>query len=161
MAKFKIQAGAEIDVVTHKEMTDALGHASTAWIQDLARGDRFRSIQGRTTIAATAVAVGGDTDQQNSLGPSQGFVWSVRRLAIIAGTAADVALLGLYRNSTGPGDTIIPVGSLTAYRGFETNEVVLYPGDKLLLSGTGLAGTGQVVLTGQVRELPVSLAWRL
>lgn len=157
--KFKINAGAEIDVITKGEMDDALKNFGTSWVQELARGDRYRDIRGAGTITATAVSIGGDRDDVN-LGPSQGYVWSVKRLAVIASTVDDVAKLTLFKNDNAPSSTVKPI--LLTYNTFDANELVLYPGDKLLVeSSAALGGSGNITITGQVRELPVALAWRL
>jgi hypothetical protein len=160
MAKFKIQAGAELDVLTHDELKTALSAFTATWHQEVARGDRFRDIRATGTIAATAVSIGGDKDTGNNLGPSAGFVWSVQRLAVVAGTVDDVAKLTLFKNDNGPGSQVKPV--LATYNSFGPRELVLYPGDVLLVENfSALGGSGNITLTGSVREVPIALAWRL
>jgi hypothetical protein len=155
--KFKIAAGAEFDVVTEKEMRGALADFQTNWIAELSRGDRYRDFRASGTIAAAALSIGGDTDAGIDLGPAPGFVWSITRLAVVNLATNDV--LTLFKNENAPSSTIKPV--LLTYNSFGRNELVLYPGDRLLVEGSSLAGTGKVTITGTAREIPVALAWRL
>jgi hypothetical protein len=155
--KFKIQAGGELDILTQKEMHDELKGAMSSWITEVSRGDRYRrfAIFGDSS-AGTAVTIG-DTAVQ-SVGPAEGFVWSIKRLALSSGFDPATHTLALFINS--PDNSALVHPDLSAYNAFDENQLVLYPGDRLLVTGTATAST-RIWLTGQARELPISLAWRL
>lgn len=155
--KFKINAGAELDLLTRDEMRDELAGFAANWRAETIKGDRYKRIYGYGTPATGAVEFGGDLAGGEQLGPAQGFVWDVRRLGLLGhDPAADV--LRVFINAPEIGNCVIPV--MGRYQGFNRAELVLYPGDLLLVSGT-TAATDRVSLVGQVRELPIGLAWRL
>lgn len=154
MAKFKLQAGAEFDTMTADEMRGVLADAMRSWAVETTRGVRFSRIIGQGTIASAAVTITGP-----ALGPAAGFVWDVRRLRIIGGAAADT--FTVYVNSTDVSGEVCTTDDFTKRLITFTEQLVLYPGDVLYIVGASLAGTGTVTVTGQVRELPVTLAWRL
>lgn len=154
MAKFKLNAGAEFDTITAEEMRGVLADAMRSWAVETTRGVRFSRIIGQGTIASGSVEIAGP-----ALGPASGFVWDVRRLRVIGGAAADV--FTVYVNSTDVSGEVCTTDDFTKRLMAFDEQLVLYPGDVLHIKGTSLAGTGQVTVTGQVRELPVTLAWRL
>jgi hypothetical protein len=156
--KVKIAAGAEFDIMTAKEMRGELDGAMKSWLAEVARGDRYRRFATYGDIGAAgglSIGTGGD---QPVIGPSSGFVWAVRRLAFTNydPTAENMAL---YVSSADDSATIKPV--LATYESFDSTQLVLYPGETLVVDAAGMASTGRVWMTGQARELPISLAWRL
>lgn len=166
MAKQKIQAGATIDTVTHQELNDALGAHLRSWVAETAVGGRFTRFAASGTIASSAVSIGGSGADRH-LGPGPGFVWDVRRLRITpAGAAINTAdIFGIYINDNGPASLVERSDDVNA--GFRrtwvwSGQLVLYPGDNLLVQNIGtLASTGGLTVSGQVLELPLSLAWKL
>lgn len=78
--KFKIQAGAELDLLTKSE----LGEALADWAAEIARGVRFRSISARATVAGGVWTIGGANpdNRSDTLGPAPGMIWAVNRLAV-------------------------------------------------------------------------------
>lgn len=157
MAKFKIQAGAEIDTCTKKEMEDAIAAASTNWIGEVARGDRFRRFSAYGDVLTNTITIGESPDSR--IGPDPGFVWAVRRIALSVVPAAGDNIK-LYHDSDN--DSALICTDITNYLGFDQGELVLYPGDTLLIKGAYTASDGvRVWVTGQARELPISLAWRI
>jgi hypothetical protein len=165
MAKQKIQAGATIDAVTHKELQDALGAHLRSWVAETAVGGRFTRFSAAATIASSAVSIGG-AGADRHLGPAPGFVWDVRRLRLTAGsgniTAADI--FGVFINDAGPASTVARTDDVVvSQRSWNwSGNVVLYPGDNLLVTNIGtIATTGSIIVSGQVLELPIGLAWKL
>lgn len=164
--KTKLQAGAELDLITKDEMKDVLRTVTQDWFNQVARGDRYRRFSATGTVAAGELTIGGAEQLDSVLGPAEGFVWAVKRIAVYGLTLfvpedsfVFTEPLALYLNDSGPSSLVDP--ALQGYRGFSTDELVLYPGDTLLATGTALTHTGTVTLTGQARELPMPLAWRI
>lgn len=166
MAEHVLAAGKKIDILNQKELRAALDAATRDWFNQVARGDRYRRISGDALIAGGGVVIGGATARDANLGPAEGFVWAVQRLAIGGLTTetgtplvAVTEPVQLFLNDDGPASLVHP--AITGFWDFGQYSLVLYPGDTLLVKGTGLTSTGRVTVTGQVRELPMPLAWRL
>lgn len=153
--KFKIQAGAEIDVATRDEVRQEIAAVRSSWMAEVAKGDRFVSFSGFADITAGEVLIGATGE---AIGPQPGFVWSVTRLALTNYDPTTDAV-AIYRGDVSDSATVIPLMD-RRHELFSGNELVLYPGDTLQAAGS-VTGSGRVWLTGQARELPVSLAWRL
>lgn len=152
--KFKIAAGAEFDVLTEKELRTGMRDVLASMTAELAAGDRYRRFQAYADISGSAVTIG---DREQQIGPAEGFVWSVKRLAVVASDDADT--FAVHIGDTSTSSMVHPaVGPYTA---FDSNQLVMYPGDRLVVAGSSLASTGRVWVTGQVREIPVQMVWRL
>ena len=96
------------------------------------------------------------------IGPNQGYVWSIRRLAangLGTGTAPDI--LNVYRNGTG----VAPVWQLNGNNwgySFGPTELLLLPGENLVAVSLGsLVTTAQVTLTGDAIEVPQAMLGKL
>lgn len=160
MAKVKIQAGAEFDVITKQEMREALTEVRRSWMQEVSHGVGFPRFTANGLIVGAALDFGANGPAAEFLGPAPGFLWDVRRLRITGLTTGDV--VSIYLNDANPSSLIATTGDLAGGRLFTwAEQVILYPGDALRVVGSGLTATGTITAAGQVRELPVSLAWRL
>jgi hypothetical protein len=163
MAEQKIQAGKTIDTVTKKELHDALSSQLRSWMAETAAGGKYVRFTATGTIASAAVTIGGAGPTLQDIGPGPGFVWDVRRLHISGLVTADVA--GVYINDASSASIIgattdLPAAAIRSF--LWSHQVVLYPGDNLLVANIGaLAATGTVTVTGQALELPIGLAWKL
>ena len=161
-----LKAGAKLDMLNKDELRAVLKTVTQDWFNQVARGDRYRRFSAEGTIAGGALTIGGPEARDNVLGPKEGFVWAVKRVALYGLTTYDDAVpevfsepVRLHLNDEGPASLVHP--AVQGYQGFNTDELVLYPGDTLLAVGAGLTATGTIVLTGQARELPMPLAWRI
>lgn len=167
MAEVKLQAGAKIDVLNRAELKSVMDAATRDWFNQVARGDRYRRFSGAATIdGAGGLEIGGAAARDATLGPAEGFVWAVQRIAVsglttTTGTplAAATEPVELFLNDDGASALVHP--AIEGYADFGQYSLVLYPGDTLLVKGTGLTSTGIVTVTGQAREVPLPLAWRL
>lgn len=165
--KTKLQAGATLDLISKDELKDVLKTVRQDWFNQVARGDRYRRFSASGTIAGGALTIGGATQRDGTLGPAEGFVWALKRVAVFGLTtftpgppgSVFTEPLRLFLNDDGPSSLVHP--AVQGYQSFQTDEVVMYPGDTLLVTGTSLVSTGVVTITGQARELPMPLAWRL
>jgi hypothetical protein len=159
MAKVKLQAGAEIDFLNKKEMHEELNAMMTSWVGEVSRGDRYPRFKMYGTIAGGQVSIG--TEDAQLVGPDEGFCWSLRRLAIVGGSYAPATdSLGLYLGTDLNPSSVIQPPSLAKYNAYEAGEMVLMPGDQIVVAG-GVAGAGKMWVTGQVRELPIPLLYRM
>jgi hypothetical protein len=166
MAEVKLAAGAKLDVLNRAELKQVLDQSTRDWFNQVARGDRYRRFSAKGTIATGALLIDGAQQTNQQLGPQEGFVWAVQRVAVqglttVTGTPAVATTepLQVFLNDDGPSSLVHP--AVVGYQDFGQYSVVMYPGDTLLFKGSGLASTGQITVTGQVREVPLPLAWRL
>lgn len=166
MAEVKLAAGQKMDVLNRKELRDVLDAATRDWFNQVARGDRYRRFSSAAAIATGALLIGGAAARDAVMGPAEGFVWAVQRIAVQGLTSttgtplvATTEPVQLFLNDDGPAALVHP--ALVGFADFGQYSLVLYPGDTLLVKGTGLTSTGTVTVTGQVREVPLPLAWRL
>jgi hypothetical protein len=166
MAEVNLKAGAKIDVLNRKELKEVLDVATRDWFNQVARGDRYRRFSASGAIDTGSLTIGGASARDAVMGPAEGFVWAVQRIAVYGLTSATGTPLvattepvQLFLNDDGPSSLVDP--ALVGYRDFGNYALVLYPGDTLLVRGTGLTSTGTATVTGQVREVPLPLAWRL
>jgi hypothetical protein len=166
MAEVKLAAGAKLDVLNRAELKQVLDASTRDWFTQVSRGDRYRRFSAKGTIATGALLIDGTTNTNQTLGPAEGFVWAVQRIAIggltvESGTplVAVTEPVQLFLNDDGAASLVHP--AITGYFDFGQHSLVMYPGDTLLVKGAALTSTGTVTVTGQVREVPMALAWRL
>lgn len=159
MAKFKLQAGMDLDLFTQKEMDDSLKRFSRDWMVEAAKGPRHVRWSARGTIAAGILRIGGNdaTVDSGRLGPEAGMVWSVKRWNVQGLNVADT--LHAYVNSDSPWNSIID--GITGYNRFGSDELVIMGNDRLLFTGTALVATGDIFVSGSAWELPATLMYRL
>lgn len=160
--KFQIKAGAEIDLLTEKELRGALTDIHQAWVTEVARGDRYRRFATKaTTNGIGQVTFGADNSDAEHIGPNDGYVWALSRLAVVQpdgiGANGDYVV---YLNEVSPSTVVIP-GLEFGFHAFQSTEAVLYSGDSLIVTGVNADANLSLTLTGQARELPQPLAWRL
>lgn len=156
--KVKLEAGANLDFITKDEMREVMHEANRSWVAETSNGIRYARIYATGVIAGGVLNIGGALST-GELGPAPGFVWDIRRLQIVGLQTADVATI--YMNDANPTSEIADTTSVTGKAFLWSEQVILYPGDSLWVVGTGLTATGTITVTGQVREVPVTLAWRL
>lgn len=154
----RITAGGMLDLLTKDELDLAMGHHFDSAIRELYRGIayiRLPLLQGAASGGTLTLGQGGTLNS-----PRQGYAWSVKRLAVnglATGTTPDV--VNLYR-----GDLMAyPVwqfnGNNFAYT-FGKLELVLLPGENLVLSGT-ITATGTITLSGDAIEVPQEMIGKL
>lgn len=165
MAKTKIQAGQTFDTLTQPELHETLTKAMISWRQELARGDIYRDFAAQGVVAGDGTLRIGGSDSAvagGSLGPRPGMLWAVNRVAIT--NALGTPVLRWYRNANDAATFIrgnMTVVAGDGYFNFGGNELVLNSEDVLLVIGTGLTAATVVTVTGQAREVPATMGWRL
>lgn len=157
--KFTIKAGAEMDLISRQELREELDRVMLAWQASAHLGGRYVPIRAKGTIdAAGGLTIGGSVGYER-LGPADGYVWDVRRLSVVTTlNAADS--IAVYVNEATPFSMLLRITQASGPILMD-RQTVLYSGDNLLFVGAGMATTGDVIITGTVHELPVSLAWQL
>ncbi len=163
MAKVTLQLGAELDLLNKHEFETGLESQWQAQQRAAAAGIKYRRLP-LMTGAAAAGALSVTEASGNDCGPNEGFAWMAKRLAVqglTAGVTPDV--VNLFRNNPGqPGNFLWQFnGNNLAYT-FGTFEIVLLPGEKLVLQSVGaFAATGQVTLSGELVQVPAEFLWKL
>lgn len=159
MAKFKLSAGSEIDLLDKKELDATL----KAWFLDTIKGARPIRFTGQGTIAANAVTVDAN-NINNKLGPDVGYFWIVNRVAI-SGLVVTTDPTSIYINNASPLSLVRPLTGMAASTGyveFNKGVLTLSPGDTLVVASTAsIASTGTVTVSGSAVEIPSSLLWKL
>lgn len=155
--KAVINAGVEVDFLTPKEHQDQLAAGLRSWSQELGRGVRYRrlALYGTVPAAGSTVTIPGTNDDGNA-GPSDGFMWSIRRLTphnLGEGT------LAVYLNDAQPSNLVVP--ALTTLLQFEPGALVLHSTDQLVITGTGLTAEARITVTAGVKEAPEFMAWAM
>lgn len=162
-AEFKV--GGKIDFLSPKEFKEELASFRAAWQTEISRGVRWRQFSGQTSIAAgiTVWTIGGAAanNRQSQLGPEDGFVWSVTRLAVSgSGFTEGTDTFGVFVDEATP--TRLVSSGLTRQEKYDVGTLVLTGGQGLVLDGiSSVAGGGDIYVSGQAVELPVQLAWQL
>lgn len=162
MAKVKLDFGAELDVLTQRELDDSLSRAHGRAAYAMLRGIRYRRLPQLTGEAASGVLVLGATGGQVIAGPESGLAWSLRRIyvnGLTAGATPDV--VALYRNGTA-GQPIWQISGDVPQQTFGRLEAVLQGGETLIVASLGtFAATGPITVSGELIEIPSEMLAKL
>jgi hypothetical protein len=156
----RLELGATIDTLTRTEVSGALAEHAQEIYRQQARGCKYmRMPPAQAQISNSTFSLDGS---RYGLGPREGFVWSLRRLAVsglTAGTTPDV--VNLYRNGTSG----LPIWQLNGNNWgatFGKCEFLLLGGETLSIASLGtVTATGQVTLTGDLLEVPAEEIYKL
>jgi hypothetical protein len=129
--KFKIQAGAELDLLTKDELSDLLDNHTSDFDRMLSRGLKYGKFSSTLSENINSGASGiYTTGVFEIVGPEQGFVWSVKNITFsnLGATGCDLLI-----NGSNPGDVIHTglVNSGTVYPG--QNGLIIPSGQNLML----------------------------
>lgn len=158
MTKYEMKLGAKLDIPSAPELRQVLHSEFAEWFQEMNRGVDWLQFSGSANVAADGtLTLGGSSDPMSAgnLGPRDGFVWSMKRLAVVGLAPADAVTI--YNGHPAPSAYI----ASSAAGGVDTDAWVLYPGDSVLVTGTGLVAGTQVTVTGQVKQVPVAAIWKI
>lgn len=152
MARFTLDFGMEVDMLTKDELDDSLRAHGDALVQGAVEGIKWRRLPRLYGTASGGVlTLGTDTP----VGPDQGYAWSLRRLYIdglTGGSTPDV--VQLYRNGTTE-DPLWQISGATPQATFGRLELVLLGCDTLIVASTGtFAATGTITVSGELTEVP-------
>lgn len=157
--KFKLQAGVELDLLTPKELGDALVDFRKSWVQELARGVTFQRVSFTGTVDGAGVLEFGGPTGSDRTGPEAGMVWSLRRLAVTGITGTQT--VSVFVNSSSPHDLLVPGITLATPILLPENTAVLHAGDDLVVAGSSLTNGAKVTLSATVKEVPEFAQWML
>jgi hypothetical protein len=157
VSRYKIQGGTEFEVPSAREIADEVGVAIRADV----RGIKWMRLpQAAVTASGNTVSI--DNSTGFSIGPEQGYAWSLRRI-VISGmtTGATPDVINMYRNGiTGQ----VPLWQFNGNNfGYTWGklELVLSPGDVLKFqSATSYQATGATV-SGELIQVPAEMLGKL
>ena len=165
MAKIRIEAGATLDTLTQPELDKSLTKFLTSWRAEVMRGVGWRRFRAQGTADATgAVVIGGPTDvSDGTIGPEEGFIWSVTLVNLSNLVSAGTAIARLHVNDTEQAGMM--QGNFTVANNAITQQydpgIILKPGDSLVAVLSSVTAGTIVTLTGQATEVPFNNAWML
>lgn len=152
MAKVKLSAGAELDLLNKDEVLGVL----KSWQNELSRGARIirHSING--TVAADGTLTMGD----NRDGPSEGMVWGITRFSVAPGATLGAGGLSVYLNDTNSPSGVL-ISKLVTDIFCDARGAMINSGDSLRIVGSGLTANTQITVTLSARDVPAQMAWSL
>ena len=170
MAKVRIDVGAEIDTLTKGELDDSLRQyrqQGDAAAQGAVRGIKyFRLPRLYATPASGTVVLGeawaGQSYTDQFLGPNEGYVWAIRRLACNGlNTGQSPDLLNIYRNGW-HSDPVWQLNGNNFCYTFGNPDMILLAGERLIARSVGsMVSTAQITVTGDAIEVPSEMIGKL
>lgn len=160
--KFKLQAGADLELLTKEEVRDVVHGVMQDWVQQAMIGPKMVEVYAQGTVtSAGALTIGGESADltAGNLGPQNGMLWSVKWTNVYGLQGADT--LAMYKGPAVPSRLVRT--DVAGYQRYGSDELVVRGGTNLQFAGTGLAtpaGT-VVVITGHVWELPQTMMYKL
>ena len=151
MAKFKLHAGAELDMLTRDELREVL----QSWRTELTRGAKLRRLSINGTAVGGVLAMGDVTD-----GPAEGMAWAVTRLSVAPGPTLPAGGIQVFAN-TGDSPGSLLIRSLVTDVFPSDHGCNLLSGDSLRITGSGLGATDNVTVTLSIKEVPMQMIWSL
>lgn len=153
MAKFKIAAGADIELLTQAELEQSLA-ANRVPYQAMTLM-RLQVING--SAAAGALNLGGDANPAHT--PDTGYVWSLRHLVIAGLTrGATPDIVQIFRAQ-------LPIWELNGNQYAQTwgrGEIMINQGETLAYRSVGTFGAaGQITIHGAAWQVPAQFAAEL
>lgn len=159
MAKVKLSAGAELDLLTQGEVDDSLMRALN--LQEYARGQDVKVLRAQGTTGTVTATAGAVVD-----GPNPGYAWALRGAYFNLATASNVRLWIIGDNNTAVAGAGLLQGVVAATSSATFNSVtwsgvqaVLHGGENLLISTAG--SVASIGYTFYYVEVPEQLLWKL
>ena len=148
--KVKLQAGAELDLLTASEVREVL----LSWQNELTRGAKIR----RYSIQGTADGAGRLLMGTNQDGPEPGMCWGITRFSVV-GSTIPAGGLPIYVNDTQRSSVLVANLQRDVFP--DARGCMLMPGDSLRFDTSGFVPGDQVTVTMSIREVPAAMAWSL
>lgn len=159
MAIARFEPGAQIETLTPAELAGHLDHLVRDWFQEKGRGVGTWRDSRTATIAATNLTLPGVQQATAPFGPQRGYAVGVREIRVSGLATNDT--VSVYRNSIQPENFLRTITAATPYATFAKGACTLRNGDTLVISGTGLAATGDVTANTEGVEVPDIDAYKL
>jgi hypothetical protein len=161
--KFRLKAGAELDMLTRHELRDELAVWQRDFLAELRRGPQRAEIHSSGTVAATNIIIGVGQYTDSIMAPNKGFAWSVRRLTARGLAAGDT--IGIYKSGvlnpqsgTFSGSQVATLTGSNPTQFITKGGLVLFSSEPLSVYGTGLTATGTIEIDGEAAEVPATMA---
>lgn len=163
MARMRVQPGQEWDIVSPKELTDALDQHKRGILDHLIkegiRGIKQIKPKGKLTDNAAGLVTGFIE------GPLPGYVWMLRRFctwepSTAPGTIANGAL-STSSDNTFRNDNVVMVGSIPSMWSFSQGVATVFAGDNLVLQFTGTNSGKTYYLSAEATEVPAEMLGKL
>lgn len=156
MAKFKIQAGAEVDVLSKEELGSTLDEKIRNYNAMLSSGIRYSKVaagplSSSGLLQTSTAAPNGYTSLG---GPEPGFVWEIKTL-IVPNVVASPPNIALYKNDATYYNALsAPVSATTLFQEFDPGSVILMGGSALVV-GFSVAAANGVYVVVSYKEVPI------
>jgi hypothetical protein len=164
MSTVKLRAGAEIHTTSPEEMR-AIVQEENAFLRAGLRGIKPAFIPRiMNGVAAGGVLTIGQQAPSGPFGPTQGQMWSIRRLMVTGLTAgATPDVVALYYDDSFTVQQWLFYGTLGGYTyKWGRGEVTMQPGHVMIFRSVGaFAATGTIQVSGQYDILPAEESGRL
>jgi hypothetical protein len=156
MARVDLGNLGSFDIPSTSELKQIISQAQAIAYERLRGRDtvRFQSPYAAAVSNAITLPAAG-TEPAYPLGPSQGFVWSVRFLVVNGLTASATApdIVDIYKHGTAK--RIWQLNGNQFAQTFGRGEIILYPGESLYIVNNGsIAATGNIEFHGQADQVP-------
>ena len=145
MARTTIAPHAVVETVTPAELVHHLDRYTENWFTERARGVGLVRPRAIDTVSGGAVTLPGPNE--DLLGPSLGFVWSLHVLRAFGLATGDS--LTVYRNNANPGNFLCTLSAAAPVFTFGSKSCFLRGDEKLIITGTGLMATGDIAVNGE------------
>lgn len=147
--KFTIQAGAEVELATPKEVKEIVNRSNQTMWEQYTTGGVYRTyVQPGFTLQNNVPQLLG--------GPDQGFTWSVKRISLPIPTGSTVEL---HYNDGAPSTYIDDL--VRGAKIYSSNSLIVKPGNQLVMfiAAGGPLNVNAVMLAFE--EIPVDQEWKL
>lgn len=163
MAKMRVQPGQEWDIVSPKEMTDALEQHKRGILDHLVRegirGIKQLKAKGKVTDNAAA-NVSGVVN-----GPQPGYAWMLRRFTTFepSTTPGSIAntFLSYSADGTARNDNVIISGAGPGFWSFSQGVIVINAGDDLVWTFLGTNTGKTFYMNAEITEVPAEMLAKL
>lgn len=165
MPKVALHAGAEIDILSPGELREELARDFTLREVARLRGIKHLEIPQFLIGKASGSAISLGVDKGNpAVGPLSGFIWSIQALVVTglqSGATPDI--VNIYKNTTTTGGPIFWSFDGNHFGAtFGRLQRTMKGGDTLTLVNSGtFNSTSQIILSGEVLEIPAELVGKL
>lgn len=160
--KFRLKAGAELDMLTKSELGSALDTWGRAFLEELRRGPQRGVINASANVSDGTVIIGAGPYTGSIIAPNKGFAWSVKRLTasgLATGDSIQIIKSGVYNPGEGTltGKVLTTLTEADPTVIFSSNAVVIYNSEPLTVFGSGLTATGAIDIDGEAAEVPATM----
>lgn len=145
MARTKIAPNSYIETVTETELVHHLDRYTANWFSERARGVGLVRPRAVDTVSGGAITLPGPNEE--ALGPNMGFVWQINVLRAFGLAANDT--LSVFRNNASAGNFLANLTFAAPVFTFSSKSCMLRGDEKLIITGTGLAATGDIAVNGE------------